>query len=433
MEPAQSPPTVAARRRRMGALRHRNYRLYFVGQAISTAGTWMQSVAMPWLALTLTHDAFHVGLVLATQFTPMLVAGQFGGLLADRFPKRRILVVTQTAFIVPATIMWILTGTGLAQYWMVLVAALAVGTINVFDVPTRQAFVIDMVGREDLVNAIALNSTIFNGAAVIGPSVAGVIIGLAGVPVCFLANAVSYVASIGALLLMTNLPSLVRGPGPQPPMLERLREGWAYTRQDAVVGTLLLNVAVFSLFSMNRFTLLPIFAAQVLHIGATGFGFLTASQGLGALVGALSLAVLQRRLAAGNVQFLIGVAWSIFLVGFALSRLYWLSILLLMLAGFCQIAFVATSNSRIQAETPDRLRGRVMALYAQALMGVGPVGSFQAGAIAHFFGAPIAMGFGAVVSVLFLGVSRFFRPQVFARSPLEARGDVGLEQGGQRQ
>ena len=431
MESAKPRPAADTRRRRMGALRHRNYRLYFIGQAISTAGTWMQSVAMPWLALTLTHDAFHVGLVLATQFTPMLVAGQFGGLLADRFPKRRILVVTQAAFMIPAITMWFLTSEGLAQYWMVLLAALAAGTINVFDVPTRQAFVIDMVGREDLINAIALNSTIFNGAAVIGPSVAGLIIGLVGVPLCFLANGVSYLASIGALLLMSNLPSLVRAAGPPPPILERLREGWAYARQDAVVGTLLLNVGVFSLFAMNRFTLLPIFADQVLHIGAAGFGFLTASQGLGALVGALSLAVLQRRLAAGNVQFLVGLAWSVFLVGFSLSRLYWLSIVLLMLAGFCQIAFVASSNTRIQAATPDRLRGRVMALYAQSLMGVGPIGSFQAGTIAHFFGAPWAMGIGAVVSAAFLGVSRALRPAVFRANPSEMRGDVGLEHRGQ--
>jgi len=396
----------------VGALRHRNYRLYFVGQVISTVGTWMQSVAMPWLALTLTHDAFHVGLVLATQFAPMLVAGQFGGLLADRFPKRRILVCSQLAFIVPAAAMYYLTSQHLAQYWMVLVAALAVGTINVIDVPSRQSFVIEMVGREDLLNAIALNSTIFNGAAVIGPSIAGLIIGLFGVPLCFLVNAVSFVASVGALLLMTDLPALVRT-SQQGSMLARIREGLDYARRDPIVGTLLLNVAVFSLFAMNRFTLLPIFADQVLHIGATGFGFLTASQGVGALAGALSLAILQRRLASGNVQFLIGLAWSVFLVLFSLSRSFPLSIVLLMLAGFCQISFVATTNTRIQAATPDHLRGRVMALYAQALMGVGPVGSFQAGALAHFFGAPVAMGFGAVVSAVFVGASRLARPAVF--------------------
>jgi MFS family permease len=411
------PPVPAiARRAGMGALRHHNYRLYFIGQIISTVGTWMQSVAMPWLALTLTHDAFHVGLVIATQFTPMLVAGQFGGLLADRFPKRRILVSTQLVSILPALVMFFLTSQHLAQYWMVLAAALAVGSINVVDVPCRQAFAIEMVGREDLLNAIALNSTIFNASAVIGPSIAGVIIGLAGVPLCFLINAISYIASVTTLLLMVNLPALLKT-SQQASVLERIKEGLDYARHDALVGTLLLNVAVFSLFAMNRFTLLPIFADQVLHVGPTGFGFLTASQGIGALVGALSLAVLQRRLASGNVQFLIGVAWSTFLVGFSLSRSFPLSVLLLMLAGYCQIAFVATTNSRIQAATPDHLRGRVMALYAQALMGVGPVGSFQAGALAHFFGAPFAMALGAVVSALFVGASRLVRPAVFEKDP----------------
>jgi MFS family permease len=410
----EAAPRPPGRRlgRNLGALRHRNYRLYFVGMVISTVGTWMQSVAMPWLALLLTHDAFHVGLVVATQFTPMLVAGQFGGVLADRFPKRRILVFTQAAFMVPAFAMYFLTANGVAQYWMVLAAALAVGCINVVDVPSRQAFVIEMVGREDLLHAIALNSTIFNGSAVIGPSIAGLIIGLLGVPLCFLLNAVSYLASITALLLMTNLPAVIRATTGAS-ILVRIREGLSYARHDPVVGTLLLNVAVFSLFSMNRFTLLPIFADQVLHIGAAGFGFLTASQGLGALVGALSLAVLQRRLASGDVQFLIGLAWSIFLVAFSFSRFYPLSIALLVLSGFCQIAFVATSNTRIQAATPDHLRGRVMALYAQSLMGVGPIGSFQAGALAHFFGAPFAMGFGAVVSGVFVTLSRLLRPEVF--------------------
>lgn len=414
--PSLAPGEGLKPRRLLGAMRHRNYRLYFFGQLISTVGTWMQSVAMPWLALELTHDAFHVGLVVATQFTPMLIAGQFGGLVADRFPKRRVLVVTQALFILPAAIMFYLSGHGLAQYWMVLAAALAVGSINVIDVPSRQSFLIEMVGREDLMNAIALNSTVFNGSAVLGPSIAGVIIGAVGVPYCFLANAVSYAASITSLLLMANLPAIARDAGAGS-MLARIREGLDYSRRDPLVGTLLLNVAVFSLFAMNRFTLLPIFADQVLRIGATGFGFLTAAQGAGALLGALSLAFLARRISNGRTQFLIGMVWSLFLIGFSFSRNYPLSLVLLGCAGFCQIAFIATANSRIQTATPDHLRGRVMALYAQSLMGVGPVGSFQAGTIAHFLGAPIAMAFGAVVTAIFLGTSRLLRPEVFRRAP----------------
>src|SRR5712671_300811 len=178
--------------RMLGALRHRNYRLFLVGQIVSTIGTWMQSVAMPWLALELTHSGLLVGLVLATQFTPVLLGSQLGGVVADRYRKRNILLVTQSLLTLPSFALFALSATGHAQYWMVLVAAAATGTINLFDVPARQSFLIEMVGRQDLMNAIALNSSVFNAAAVIGPSIAGVIIAAVGVPICFLANSVSY-------------------------------------------------------------------------------------------------------------------------------------------------------------------------------------------------------------------------------------------------
>src|SRR5216683_6286494 len=205
-------PRVAEARvpppRMLGALRHRNFRLYLTGQIISTAGTWMQSVAMPWLALTLTHSAFLVGLVLATQFLPVLVGGPLGGVVADRYPKRNVLMATQALFIVPAFTLFTLSATGHAQYWMVLVAAFLVGTVNLFDVPARQSFVIEMDGRQDLMNAIALNSSVFNLAAVIGPSIAGVLIAVVGLPFCFLVNSCTYLASITALSQMRDLPSV---------------------------------------------------------------------------------------------------------------------------------------------------------------------------------------------------------------------------------
>src|SRR3982075_4556802 len=175
----------------LGALRHRNYRLFLTGQIISTAGTWMQSVAMPWLALQLTHSALLVGLVLATQFLPVLVGGPLGGMVADRYPKRKVLIATQALFIVPSFTLFAVSATGHAEYWMVIIAAFLTGTVNLFDVPSRQSFVIEMVGRQDLMNAIALNSTVFNGAAVIGPAIAGVLIAAVGVPLCFLANSFS--------------------------------------------------------------------------------------------------------------------------------------------------------------------------------------------------------------------------------------------------
>ena len=412
-EPGAASPRPAPARM-LGALRHRNYRLFLTGQIISTVGTWMQSVAMPWLALQLTHSAFHVGLVLAVQFTPVLVASPLGGVVADRFRKRDILLVTQTAFMIPSFALFVLSAGGHAQYWEVLIAALASGSINVFDVPCRQAFVIEMVGKQDLMNAIALNSSVFNGAAVIGPSIAGLIIGAVGVPICFLANSISYLAAIGALLLMRDLPTIVRHAAEQP-VFKRIAEGAAYARREPVVGLMLVAVGVFSLFAMNRLTLIPLFADQVLHVGASGFGFLMASMGAGALLGALTLAFYPRLGDDPRRQLLVALVWVVALLTFSISRSFPLSLGALLFAGYCQISFVATANNRIQTVTPDHLRGRVMALYAQALIGVGPFGSMQAGILATLLGAPWAMAIGASVAGSVILAIFLLRPVVFQR------------------
>lgn len=416
--PKVSQAAVEPRPRRvLGALRHRNYRLFFGGQVVSTVGTWMQAIALPWLVLQLTNNDFLVGLTLACQFLPMLLFGPFGGILADHFPKRRILLVTQSLYVLPALSLFVMTHLGIAQYWMVLLAAVGVGTINVFDVPARQAFSIEMVGREDLMNAIALNSSVFNGAAVVGPSVAGVIIGLVGIQFCFLVNAISFLAAIAALLLMRHLPRIIRERS-EATMWERMREGADYARHDPVVGTMLVMVAVFSLFAMNRLTLIPLFADRVLHVGAAGFGFLMGSLGAGALTAALTLA-LSPRVTSGRRQLFVGLVWAAALVTFSLSRSPLLSAALLYLAGFCQMFFIATANTRVQTVTPDQLRGRVMALYAQALMGVGPIGSTQAGALSAWLGPPWAMAIGAVVAGSTVVVVRVLRPAVFtSETPL---------------
>ena len=401
----------------LGALRHRNYRLFLTGQIISTIGTWMQSVAMPWLALQLTHSGLLVGLVLAVQFTPVLLGSQFGGIIADRFRKRSILLVTQSAFTIPSFSLFLLSSSGHAMYWEVLIAAAATGTINTFDVPTRQAFVVEMVGKQDLMNAIALNSSVFNGAAVVGPSVAGVLIGAVGVPFCFLANSASYLAAVAALLLMRNLPAVVREQHDRH-WRQSLAEGASYVRHEPIVGLLLIDVAVFSLFAMNRLTLLPLFADQVLRVGASGFGFLMAAMGLGALAGALTLAFFPSLGANPARQFWMAVMWVFALLIFSLSRVFFLSLPALFIAGYCQISFVATANSRIQTITPDRLRGRVMGLYAQALIGVGPLGAMQAGALSTLLGPPWAMGIGATIAGAVVVGTRLLRPEVYARPAL---------------
>ena len=375
----------------------------------------MQSIAQPWLVLQLTHSALLVGLALAMQYLPMLVAGPFGGLVADRFPKRRVLQVTQVAFMVPALFLFVATATNTATYAMVLVSAFAWGVIQVVDVPTRQAFAIEMVGREDLGNAIALNSSIWNSAAVIGPSVAGVLIAVVGVPLCFLLNGVSYLAAIASLALMRNLPSLHTDPERQP-MFQRVVQGARYVRADPVVLSLLLVAGSFSLFAMNRLTLIPLFAQEVLHAGAAGFGFLMAAQGLGAMTGALSLAFVPSQ-ASGRRQFWIGLAWGVFLLAFSSSPWFPLSLLLLYLSGVCQMWFLATTNTRVQEATPDRLRGRVMAFYAQAVMGVGPLGATLAGALASLVGPPATMAIGAGMSAVVLVAVRVLSPAAFTLEP----------------
>jgi MFS family permease len=397
----------------LGALRHRNYRLFLTGQIISTVGTWMQSVAMPWLALQLTHSGLLVGLVLAAQFTPVLLGSQLGGVIADRYRKRNVLLVTQACFMVPSFALFVLGATGHAQYWMVIVAAVATGTVNLVDAPVRQSFVIEMVGKQDLLNAIALNSSVFNGASVIGPAIAGVLIGVVGVPICFLANSVSYLAAVAALSMMRGLPDVTRERHEQP-LLARLAQGASYARRDPVVGMLLLALAVFSLFAMNRLTLIPLFADQVLHVGAQGFGFLLGSMGLGALTGALSLAFFPQLGADPRRQLWMAMIWVAALLEFSASRVFVLSLAALFVAGFCQLSFLAASNSRIQTATPDHLRGRVMALYAQALIGVGPIGSTQAGALSTLFGAPWAMAIGASIAGAVVLSINFLRPEVFS-------------------
>jgi MFS family permease len=417
--------------RMLGALRHRNYRLFFAGQIVSTVGTWMQSVAMPWLALELTHNGFLVGLVLAAQFTPVLVGSQFAGVVADRFRKRNVLLVTQSVFMVPSFGLFVLSAGGHAQYWEVVLAALATGTVNLFDVPARQSFLVDMVGKRDLMNAIALNSSVFNGAAVVGPSIAGVLIALFGVSLCFLANSISYLGAVAALLMMRDLPS--QAPQhEQTPLLARLAQGASYARHEPVVGMLLIAVAVFSLFAMNRQTLLPLFAADVLHAGAQGFGFLMASMGLGALAGALTLAFFPHLGADPRRQLWMAAIWVAALLEFSISGIFAISLVTLFVAGYCQISFLASTNNRIQTITPDHLRGRVMALYAQALIGVGPLGATQAGLLATLFGAPWAMAIGALIAGGVVLAIRLLTPAVFGQ-PIETSSTAATASAGTSQ
>ncbi len=387
------------------ALRHRNYRLFWFGQLISLIGTWMQSIGQAWLVLELTHSAWLLGIVGALQFLPVMLLSLFGGVLADRFPKRRVLLFTQSSAMLQASILWILVASGQVQIWQVLVLASLLGLTNSFDMPTRQAFVAEMVGREDLPNAIALNSSLFNMARIVGPGLGGLIIAWLGVAPLFLLNAVSFIAVIIglAMIKMDDLYAHSKRSVPgdvtrKISTLQSLREGLSYVAHTPSVLLIITVVGVISLFGINFNVVLPLFATDVLHAGPKGFGFISAAFGLGSLFSALWLAWGNNR--PSIHQLLAGAfAFCILEILFAISHLYLLSLVLIAGVGFAQIAFSATSNTTLQTVSPDHLRGRVMSVYMLVFAGSVPLGNLFTGGLAHLAGAPIALLIGAIISL----------------------------------
>src|SRR5713226_4071623 len=388
------------------ALRHRNFRLFWFGQLISLTGTWMQTIGQAWLVLELTHSAWLLGVVGALQFLPVMLFSLFGGVLADRLPKRKVLLFTQSFAMVQATILWILVATGHVQIWEVLVLASLLGLTNSIDMPTRQAFVVEMAGREDLPNAIALNSSLFNMARVVGPGLGGLIIALLGVAPLFLLNAISFIAVIIglALIRMNDLYALAKrstskGKASKQSTLQSLREGLAYVARTPSVLLVIAVIGVISLFGINFNVVLPLFATAVLNSGPQGFGFISSAFGLGSLFSALWLAWGNNR--PSIKRLLIGsFAFCVLEILFAVSHLYMLSLVLIAAVGFAQIAFTATANTTLQTVAPDYLRGRVMSVYMLVFAGTIPLGNLFTGGIAHLFGAPIALLAGAAISLL---------------------------------
>ncbi len=388
------------------ALRHRNFRLFWFGQLISLIGTWMQSIGQAWLVLQLTHSAWLLGVVGALQFLPVMLFSLFGGVLADRFPKRGVLLFTQSFAMLQAAVLWILVASGKVQIWEVLVLASLLGLTNSVDMPTRQAFVVEMVGREDLPNAIALNSSVFNMARVVGPGLGGLIIAILGIAPLFLLNAISFVPVIvGLALIRINelhaLPkqAITRGETSKQSTLQSLREGLEYVLHTPSVLLIIAVVGIISLFGINFNVILPLFATDVLNSGAMGFGFLSAAFGLGSLISALWLAWGNRK---PSVQYLLiaAMAFCILEILFALSHLYMISLILIAAVGFTMIAFSANSNTALQTVTPDHLRGRVMSVYMVVFAGSVPLGNLFTGGLAHFYGASISLLVGACLSLV---------------------------------
>jgi len=376
------------------ALRHRNFRLYWCGQLFSLTGTWMQNVAQGWLVYRLTDSPLALGLVGFVGSLPILLFSLFGGVIADRLHKRNLLLATQTAAMLQALILATLTVTGLIQVWQIIVLALLLGTVHAFDTPARQAFVIELVGKEDLMNAIALNSSVFNATRIIGPAIAGVLISLIGEAGAFYINAFSFLATIAALLLM-RVEAVNHSDGET--VWRNLIAGLRYIKQTPIVRTLLSLIAVSSLFGMSAVALMPVFAKDILQVGPTGLGFLTAAIGGGALSGALTLASLGNFQRKGLLLSIGNLAFPSMLLLFALSRSFALSLLFLIGGGWGLITQNALTNTLLQTSVPDHLRGRVMSVYALMFLGMMPLGNLQAGVVAEHLGAPVAVVLGASV------------------------------------
>src|SRR5579875_3276069 len=394
--------TTAPSRRARGllrafiALRHRNYRLFWFGQMISLIGTWMQTTGQAWLVLELTHSAWQLGLVGAIQFLPVLLFSIFGGVFADRWPKRNVLLFTQSAAMIQAAILWGLVASGHVQIWQVYILALLLGATNSLDMPTRQAFGVEMVGREDLPNAVALNSSIFNLARILGPGIAGLVIAFSGVTSLFLFNALSFIAVIAGLIMIRTRELYAQsgrtgaGKGNGSKTWRSLREGMTYIRQTPSILLVILVVGMVSLFGINFNVVLPLFATDVLHVGSIGFGFLSSALGIGSLLSALWIAWGNKQ---PNIRILLinTLIFSFLLILFSVSRIYPLSLALITAIGFSQIAFTTLANTAIQNVTPDHLRGRVMSVYMAFFAGSTPIGNLLIGGLSILGGPSIAL------------------------------------------
>lgn len=377
------------------SLRNRNYRLYWFGQMISVTGDSMQTIGLAWLVLQLTHSAWQLGLVSALQFVPTLLFSLFGGIFADRWPKRRVLLVTESADMCLALLLWALTATGAIQIWQIYTLALLFGLTNSLSQPTSSAFVVELVGRDDLPNAVALSSTRMNLARIVGPGLGGIIIAVSSVTLLFLLNALSFLAVIVGLALI-NIHSLYAqarpgdGVGERQSVWHSLREGMDYVWNTPAIVLIILVVGLVLLFGENLHVVLPIFATDVLHVGSTGFGFLSASMSVGALLASLWLAWSHLRPTIRRV-LLATLAFGALEAAFAISHTYLLSLLLIASIGATTAIFGALATTIVQTVAPDHLRGRVISVYVLFFTGSLPLGSLLTGSLLALYGPPIGL------------------------------------------
>ncbi len=398
--------------------RHRNYRLFFSGQLVSLMGTWITQVAQGWLVYDLTHSPLLLGITSFAGQIPVFFITSLGGMVADRVDRRRTLMITQSLAMLQAATLAVLTLSGLIQVWEVVALALFKGLVNAFDVPTRQAFTVDMVGREDLRNAISLNSIMFNLARVVGPSIAGVIIAIWGTGVCFSIDAVSYGAVLIGIFLMVVPPRPKRAAGKP---LTELREGFHYAWNSHTIRLTLLLVSVLAACGASYVSQMPAVAREVLHQNAAGLGALMAAIGVGALFGAYGLArVPDRHLL--QTPILSALSFGLSLIAFSQSHLLWLSMLLLMPAGCSLVLLGGSVNTIIQTVSHDHVRGRIVALYTMSFIGMMPWGSLALGWLADEIGVGEAISLGGTLCVLAAIVAYFLRgPRYTLNQPLLER------------
>ena len=428
-----SPPAASRLPEGLRAFRHRDFRLYFTGQFVSLIGTWMQSVAQGWLMHRLTNSAFMLGLVTFTQFAPTIPLALWAGVVVDRTDRRRLLLVTQCLLLAQAVAMASVVSAGIVRPWMVIALAGVFGVVGTFDLPARQSFVVDMTGKEDLPNGIALNAAAFNAARILGPAAAGILVATVGEAGCFWLNALSFIAVIVSLAMMRSQPGRQAGATPagsaagqsaeQAPPAVTLRDGVAYAWSNSSIRNLLVLLAVCAGLGFQYNVLLPVYARDVLHSGATTYGWLFSAFGVGSLLAAMRMTVTRERWALRR-HLLFGLtSGGLGLAAFAWSRWLPAMVAAAALAGFGLILYVSSTNTLIQLTVEDRFRGRVMSLYTLFFVGTSPFGALAAGAVAQRWGAPVAT---TACALILLGGALWvsFRLRVIAAREAAARASV---------
>ncbi len=393
------------------SFQYRNFRLFFGGQSISLIGTWIQRIATPWLVYHLTGSALLLGIVGFAGQIPTFIIAPFAGVLTDRWNKYYILIGTQIAAMLQAFILAMLYLSGHIHVWHIVVLSVFLGCINAFDVPARQSFVIEMVDKkEELGNAIALNSSMVNGARLIGPSIAGLLIAFMGEGICFMLNAISYLFVIASLLFMKVKPRITKKKDVA--VLKQLKEGFVYAFGFAPIKYILILLAMVSFMGMPYTVLMPVFAKEILHGGAHTFGFLMAASGVGALSGALYLASRKNVIGLSKIIPIAAFTFGIGLIAFSLSRFFLLSLVLLSIAGLGMMIQIAASNTILQTIVDDDKRGRVMSFYTMAFMGSAPFGSLFAGSMTSIIGAPNTILVGGITCIIGAAIFAYKLPMI---------------------